>query len=781
MGLLDRFRGSKNPPRKPRGESGRFHTDGFLDLDEANQDLVGLAGLEVFDKMYRQDADVRRIMALVVNPIAGATWRVEPAGGEQAEPEDEEAAQFVEWALLENMRPHLPSHLGQALRVYLRAGFGPFEIVWERTEWQPPVPDPDEQRRKQLREQKEQPKGEKPEKAEDTQLAEPFEKKDEEPEEAERPERRTVIVPASLDLRLPRSIFRWNQDGNRLKGLEQLTKGGNVDLPAENLVYYRHQAEGDNWEGQSLLRPAYKHWYYKDAIERVQAMGIELQGMGVPTLYPPADASDSDLDEMEEVLGSIRANHQSFLLMPGPAAQFLGQNDKATGWHFEIVSPDGSVADAEPALKYHSDKIAATVVAEFMRLGQEGEGARATADVQQDPFLSAVENLAGEVEDVLNEQLVPRLVALNFDVEEPPRLIMEKADSTSLTELGGFVKQLSDAGAIHTDYPLEDFLRDLAGLPAADPEQREQQEAMKAKQAEMGAAVAEAAAKDAALPPEKRAELKVQPKPGEPPKGKALAGGYILNRHHLGRQDRELRSWENAMLLDEVEATVDEARGRFEAAGRIYLFGYAREAAEAVAKGNKRLPKPPPELEQALASELADLYRFGRETVARELQAQREGRHPSETSYIFADPDDESTPRTLLRRAAMAAKLVAEQIVRAVERLALRDDDLGSLIREGERAGGAALRAEGQVHAMPAVNEGRAAEAGVREDEVAGVRYTSILDANRCDACKRADDDVLRALDDPARIDPPNPACEGWDKCRCMNFYTLKDEAPSDI
>lgn len=53
---------------------------------------------------------------------------------------------------------------------------------------------------------------------------------------------------------------------------------------------------------------------------------------------------------------------------------------------------------------------------------------------------------------------------------------------------------------------------------------------------------------------------------------------------------------------------------------------------------------------------------------------------------------------------------------------------------------------------------------------------------HNCNACARADDDVLRPLNDPvrqARI-PPNPDCHGGGRCRCMEAYTLRDEeAPS--
>src|SRR5581483_11092266 len=96
-------------------------------------------------------------------------------------------------------------------------------------------------------------------------------------------EGRTLLAPATLGLRLPRTILRFNQDGEELEGLTQQTiERGTVELPASDLVYYRFGAEGDNWEGISLLRAAYKPWLIKEKLEKIDAIKQERQATGVP-------------------------------------------------------------------------------------------------------------------------------------------------------------------------------------------------------------------------------------------------------------------------------------------------------------------------------------------------------------------------------------------------------------------------------------------------------------------------------------------------------------------
>jgi hypothetical protein len=174
MSFLDRWR--KGPPptetTQPHGAVGRGHTDGFLDFEELNTDLQGAKGLKVFDKMYRTDGDVRQVVQLVSDPIISGTWVVNPKGGESATDRAQYLAKFIEWALFEVMAPNLVSHLSQMLPILIRSGFCPYEIIWMREEY----------------------------------------------------EGKTVVVPRKLDVRLPRTIYRWHQDkfGDLVSVVQQL-------------------------------------------------------------------------------------------------------------------------------------------------------------------------------------------------------------------------------------------------------------------------------------------------------------------------------------------------------------------------------------------------------------------------------------------------------------------------------------------------------------------------------------------------------------------------------
>lgn len=734
--IIDRLlkRPPKSPPQRARGGSGRQHTDGFLEYDEINNRLTGLEGLRVFDEMWRTDADCRRAITMCVVPIVAGTWTVEPYRDEPGGPVDErdqQTADLVHWALHQHMRPRLPLHLWQALTIAGRAGSVPFEQVWHTAEWRG----------------------------------------------------RPVIVPKTLDVRLPRTIERWIQQGPDLVAIEQRLLSGLVQIPADDLVLYRFGAEGDNWEGQSLLRAAYKHWKYKHSIELVQAVGVERGLVGVPTGWVPTDGvSDDQLDEFEEFLANIRANEASYHLFPGPPAQHAHSADGGNrGWDWEFKVPAGGEAVARLSMElvqYHTAKIDATILAEFMRLGQQGVGARATADVQQSPFYQLVEAICATViEDPLNDSVVRRIVDLNDPRGRYPRVCCSEIDETSLEALGQYVATLVEKGAIRVEPRLESFLREKAGLPEADEDAIEK---MEAREAEKAAEEFDRQQKLAAA----------KPAPDAPPAGKAVAGKQLEldtggGAVTLARQDRDLRAWERPMSLDVIEDRANTARDRLEHAARDQARDHAIQVARAL-RNNRKAPAAPDALVQAIRGELADLYLTGRQTVRDELQAQARDQLLGGMAMLAAGDDPEipdTVRRRLTDRAAQIADNLTARVSAMVRRLLLRPAATEAVLQEAaEREAFATLRAEALEHAMPVLNEGRTDQAQELADVIAGARYTSILDGRRCSACAAADDDVLRPLDDPVRLAriPPNPNCEGGSKCRCLEAFQLREEAAPD-
>lgn len=820
MGLLQRIRAGGKPPVQPNAEplsvAGRGHVDGFLQLDELNARLAGRDGLEVFDRMAKTDGDVSQVIRLVVNPIVAGTWEINPDGGPEATQEQLDDAEFVRWALFENMSPNFRGHLMECLPVLFRSGFSPFEKVWETTDY----------------------KGE------------------------------LVTVPRSLQLRLPRTIYRWKQDEwGGLEAIEQylpvpraqVIAGPNVAkvgdpvltgpddnqttidnpdiqdqsvvtdtrmpdyrqtvwLPMSNLLYYRVNAEGDNWEGMSMLRPAYKHWLFKDSIERMDAIAQEREALGLPVCYPPLGATPDQFDAMETILTNIRSNSQGYVLMPGPKASGTGGTgaNVGTGWLLEYLEtgPHGTGRDPQPSLQYHTNKIAAAFIAEFLRTGTAltGGASGREAPFEQDPFLLSVEGFVGLIEEIVNDQLVAPIVAYNRpNAVAPPRLRMSLVDATTISELADFILKLTQVGALLPDKTLEDFVRARADLPPRDPEvvqERGDLDDSLRREILMGKNGSGGAPDGTNAPAGSSTGGSASGTKGTDNKTKAGSGGAststakpapagptsaheALTRRALKNNStvklsaddemppytpgservrwRPQAFYELGVDLDGIEDHLDGSPQRVIDAGSIHVHGHARKvAAEYPKRTTDHLT-----LQAEIGKCLEDSYNYGAQTVSDEIEKKSAG-----SAYQLSAFTNRGS---VADRAAHATTEVLDAMHHAVAHIHLGGGSAGEKQRAAERAGVTALKHTGRTHVTAAFNQGRNERMlDALGDPGEGIPrwgfvYTAILDSNTCDHCREADDGVIRELNDPVLEEnmPPNPHCDSTasgrgNQCRCF-------------
>lgn len=737
--FLDRFRKdpSPKPDRKPLAAAGREHTAGFIVVEEHNPDLIGFRGYETYDKMYRTDGDVRQVIQLVSNPVVSGTWESVPYGGQEADDKAVEEAAIVKWAFWQVMNPNILQHFIQMIPVLARSGNAPYEILWTTADY----------------------KG------------------------------KTYLVPRKLDLRLPRTIQRFYQDeygdlvsivqhlpvpldsliargyDRSIKTTRKASDGttlmpGEVEIFAKDLLYYRLGAEGDNWEGVSLLRPAYKHWYMKDTIEKIDAMAQEREAMGVPICYPPIGADGPQLTAMENVLGNMRTNEQGYIVMPGPKAG-AGAPD-GQGWLVEVIGYDrtGSGRDPQPSLKYHTDKIAAAFISEFMRLGHGQVGARATAQVQADPFLMSIESLVTVIEATFNE-LVLRFCAYNgLSLKgNPPKVQMSLVDSTSLTSLADYVLKLCQVGALFPDQELENFLRARADLPPSNPK-----------------SVQKRGQKDDDM----RREVVI----GGGPNGDAVGQNDRPGTPHGTKTAKPKATGSSAKRL-----SANGEEERWHRPLRDYELGTDFEAIE------DYLDAQPDDYKIMCQSKILDYAKSRNADLRDELKTLLQGNYDHGYALATGEVDAILTaPQTLSVRDKGLAGLDdrckhAEDYIKSAMRLASSSaalnygDDSHEVQLAAEREGMRALKHIGWHHGGGAFAQGRhdAITLAAQEFDI-GMTYSALLDRKTCHHCELADDGVPRKLDDPVRLDrrPPNRHCEsnasGHNWCRCIEIPTLITE-----
>jgi len=269
---------------------------------------------------------------------------------------------------------------------------------------------------------------------------------------------------SSFAPRHPRTVSEWKFDkNNRLIGIEQqfinAASGSQEtkDIDVAKMLVCTHDSEAGNPMGTSVLRPAWKHWKYKDGFYAVQAIAIERQGAGTPFAQYPQGTGDPDIDKAEEMLQNFQAHEQSYVTY-------------AEDWNVGFLDMgSGSVLDPSKAIEHHDSMISKSILAGFLGLPQDGKGSYALSEDQSGFFQYSLQHAANNLASIINRQGIPDLLRVNYpDLPTYPRLRFDRIGSVSLGKLLEGLSSLARDGVLTTDLGLENRVRELYNLPTID-------------------------------------------------------------------------------------------------------------------------------------------------------------------------------------------------------------------------------------------------------------------------------------------------------------------------
>lgn len=393
------------------GAPGTAFFGGIIQTDEYNPDFYWRDGTTIYETMLRSEPQINAIRSMIELPIRRAKYFVQPAS---TDAKDVEIASFIESCLFHDMSyvtdtGHTVTQqwddiLRHAL-LMLWFGFTGFEVVWKVedgwTKWAQWVP------------------------------------------------------------LLPRTFWRWwINDANELEGIQQWTfKDYNylfTNIPVDKLLLFTHRKEGQNYEGISLLRTAYKPWYYKTQMEKIEAIGIERNAVTPPIVYLPENFTAADQQAALTVAQNLRVNELMGVTLPGT-------------WRVEYPKNMEKYAEAtQPAIQYHDVMIARNVLAQMINLGSTETGSYSQDRSQKLTFLASIQAYADYICQVITDNAIHRLVDYNFDgVDVYPKLMCSKIVSQDIEIISDAVKSMTQGQTpvIHYSPELEEFLGEMLGIP----------------------------------------------------------------------------------------------------------------------------------------------------------------------------------------------------------------------------------------------------------------------------------------------------------------------------
>lgn len=400
----------KSYPRDELGDSGITATKGII-AEEYNPNLRSTQGVRVFDEMRKSDGTVRAAVLVTTLPIRRAKWFVNPATDDE---QGKEIADFVEHAFFDWMEESWDDVIRQAL-LMIPFGVMVFEKVYGVKE----------------------------------------------------DGGKTWVTIKKLAPRMPRSIQQWELPDGTF-GIQQIRQeGGIANIPGSKLLIFVNEKEGDNWWGTSMLRAAYKHWYYKNTFYKIDSIAFERQGLGVPMIKMPVGYTAADEQKAITAAANLRANESAYLILPPEyEAEFMNMGASTT-------------RDPQNSINHHNKEILQSVLAQFLELGQtsSGGGSRALSQDHSDLFLNALEAIANNLISEFNKNLIPELVDMNFDgVTVYPKLDYNGITRVDVAGLTTAYKAMKDAGAVTPIPEDEQYLRAAMGLPARTQQDDEDKE-----------------------------------------------------------------------------------------------------------------------------------------------------------------------------------------------------------------------------------------------------------------------------------------------------------------
>lgn len=281
-----------------------------------------------------------------------------------------------------------------------------------------------------------------------------------------------------LPVRSQETIDRWefNDESGELEAVIQVAEPDFTPrtIPRQRFLLFRTTSAKANPEGRSVLRNAYRPWYFKRRIEEIEGIGIERDLAGLPCAWVPPELlktvtsaeNRALLDQIKRLVRNIRRDEKEGIVFP------LAYNSEGQKiYDLSLLSTGGRRQfDTSQIVTRYDSRIAMTVLADFVLLGHEKVGSFALASSKTNLFALALGSWLDSITDAFNREAIPRLFALNtFNVVELPQLVHGDIESIDLIELGDFITKLAGAGAsLFPDDGLERFLREQAGLPVAD-------------------------------------------------------------------------------------------------------------------------------------------------------------------------------------------------------------------------------------------------------------------------------------------------------------------------
>ncbi len=392
--------------------------------------LRGKRGIQVYYEMSENDDVVGAILFAIEMLVRQCNWNVEP-GGSTAK--DKEAAEFVK-SCMDDMQDTWIDTISEILS-FLTYGWSYHEIVYKRRMGHTKDPRTKSKYKDGL------------------------------------------IGWKNLPIRAQETLYQWKYDKeDNLLGMTQMPPPdyGIFTIPVEKALLFRTKKRKGNPEGRSILRNAYRPWYFKRRIQEIEGIGIERDLAGLPVIHGPKDldiwddkieANNNIRQGLEDIVRNIRRDEAEGIVLP-------------FGYELELLSSGGTRQfDTNTIINRYDTRVAMTVLADFILLGHQQVGSFALSSDKTELFAVAIGAFLDIICETFNSQGIPSLIDINGQhfagITEYPKMTHGDIEDVDITKVAAFIRDMVGIGVLVPDDGLEDYIRQVGHLPEQTADTRE--------------------------------------------------------------------------------------------------------------------------------------------------------------------------------------------------------------------------------------------------------------------------------------------------------------------
>lgn len=259
----------------------------------------------------------------------------------------------------------------------------------------------------------------------------------------------------SWSLRSQETLFMWefDEDSNATYMQQMAPPDYRIRrVPLTKCLLFRTQVSKNNPEGRSVLRNAWVSYYMKKNLQIFEGIGVERDLAGYPLIQikepdmqrgmmPPDiwNSKDPDMVAMlaalKKIVRSVRRDEQEGLVMPWWA-------------EFKLMSTGSRRrSETNDIIGRYDQRIAMSMMADFIMLGHEAVGSKALAATKISLFTAALSSFLDTAGAIIDRRAVPMLLQFNGIPQElAPTMQHGDVENVNIQELGEFIAKIIGTG-----------------------------------------------------------------------------------------------------------------------------------------------------------------------------------------------------------------------------------------------------------------------------------------------------------------------------------------------